>query len=85
MLAFYMTPPVYDGIKRGFILAAPTIPMVIQGRIAIDQAVRILEGKDLRQARRARRSSSIDRANVNNVPQTNHLAAGRLQADFKVD
>ncbi len=46
LLAFYMTPGVYSGIKRGFILAAPADSMVIQGRIAMDQAVRILEGKD---------------------------------------
>lgn len=46
LLAFYMTPGVYTGIKRGFILAAPADSMVVQGRIAIDQAVRILEGKD---------------------------------------
>lgn len=47
LLAFYMTPGVYEGIKRGFIAAAPADSMVIQGRIAIDQAVRALEGKDL--------------------------------------
>lgn len=46
ILAFYMTPGVYQGIKRGFIEAAPADSMVIQGRIAIDQAVRVLEGKD---------------------------------------
>ncbi len=46
LLAFYMTPGVYTGIKRGFILAAPADSMVIQGRVAIDQAVRILEGKE---------------------------------------
>lgn len=47
LLAFYMTPGVYEGIKRGFIAAAPADSMVIQGRIAFDQAVRALEGKDL--------------------------------------
>ncbi|WP_420566829.1 TMAO reductase system periplasmic protein TorT [Thalassovita sp.] len=46
LLAFYMTPGVYTGIQRGFILAAPADSMVVQGRIAMDQAVRILEGKD---------------------------------------
>ncbi|MEN3161982.1 TMAO reductase system periplasmic protein TorT [Tistrella mobilis] len=46
ILAFYMTPGVYQGIRRGFIEAAPADSMVIQGRIAVDQAVRILEGKD---------------------------------------
>lgn len=47
VLSFYMTPGVYDGIQKGRILAAPADSMVIQGRIAIDQAVRILEGKDV--------------------------------------
>ena len=46
VIAYYFTPPVYEGIKAGTILAAPTDSAVIQGRIAIDQAVRILEGKD---------------------------------------
>ncbi len=47
LLSFYMTPGVYDGIQKGRILAAPADSMVIQGRIAIDQAVRALEGKEL--------------------------------------
>ena len=46
LLAFYMTPGVYTGIKRDFVLAAPADSMVVQGRVAIDQAVRILEGKE---------------------------------------
>lgn len=46
ILAFYMTPGVYSGIERGFILGAPADSMVIQGRIAVDQAVRALEGED---------------------------------------
>src|SRR6185503_6886572 len=46
LLAYYFTPGVDQGIRRGQILAAPTDSPVIQGRIAIDQAVRILEGKD---------------------------------------
>ncbi len=45
VIAYYMTPGVFSGIKNGTILAAPTDSTVIQGRIAIDQAVRILEGK----------------------------------------
>lgn len=47
LLAFYMTPGVYEGIEKGRILAAPADSMVIQGRIAIDQAVRLLEGKEV--------------------------------------
>ncbi len=46
IVSYYYTPGVDQGIKRGQILAAPTDSTVIQGRIAVDQAVRILEGKD---------------------------------------
>ena len=45
ILAYYFTPGVDRGITRGQILAAPTDSPVIQGRIAIDQAVRVLEGQ----------------------------------------
>ncbi len=46
VISYYYTPGVDRGIARGQILAAPTDSMVIQGRIAVDQAVRILEGED---------------------------------------
>ncbi len=45
IMSYYFTPGVFQGIKRGQILAAPTDSAVVQGRVAIDQAVRILEGK----------------------------------------
>ncbi|MDB5999948.1 MAG: reductase system periplasmic protein TorT [Rhizobacter sp.] len=47
VLSFYITPGVYEGIQRGRIMASPADSMVIQGRIAVDQAVRALEGKDV--------------------------------------
>ncbi|MDE2912629.1 MAG: TMAO reductase system periplasmic protein TorT [Paracoccaceae bacterium] len=46
VISYYYTPGVDRGIARSQILAAPTDSTVIQGRIAVDQAVRILEGKD---------------------------------------
>ena len=46
ILSYYFTPGVDQGISRGQILAAPTDSPVIQGRIAIDQAVRVLEGAE---------------------------------------
>lgn len=46
VVSYYYTPGVDRGISRGQILAAPTDSPVIQARIAVDQAVRILEGKD---------------------------------------
>jgi protein TorT len=47
VVSTYFTPAVYRGIRRGRILAAPTDAPVMQGRISIDQAVRILEGRDV--------------------------------------
>lgn len=47
VLSFYMTPGVYEGILKGRIVASPADSMVIQGRIAVDQAVRVLEGKEV--------------------------------------
>jgi protein TorT len=47
VVSTYFTPAVYRGIRRGRILAAPTDAPVMQGRISIDQAVRILEGRNL--------------------------------------
>ena len=45
ILADYFTHAVYRGIKRRRIQAAPTDFPVIQGRLGIEQAVRLLEGK----------------------------------------
>ncbi|MEM7171600.1 MAG: TMAO reductase system periplasmic protein TorT [Pseudomonadota bacterium] len=45
VLADYFTHAVYRGIKRGRVLAAPTDFPVLQGRLGIDQAVRLLEDK----------------------------------------
>lgn len=43
---YYFTPGTLTGIERGTIAAAPTDGTVLQGRIAIDQALRALEGED---------------------------------------
>ena len=45
ILADYFTHAVYRGIKRRRIHAAPTDFPVVQGRLGIEQAVRLLEGK----------------------------------------
>ena len=45
IVSTYFTPAVYRGIRRRRILAAPTDAPVVQGRVSINQAVRILEGR----------------------------------------
>lgn len=46
VMTYDIPPPIYDGLASGEITAATTDSPVIQGRIAVDQAVRILEGVD---------------------------------------
>ena len=84
LLAFYMTPGVYEGIKRGFILAAPADSMVIQGRIAVDQAVRALEGKELIK-HVGPKIFVVDPSNVESVPQTNILPPDDFKPVFSVN
>lgn len=45
IISTYFTHGVSRGIKRGKILLAPTDAPVVQGRLSINQAVRILEGR----------------------------------------
>ena len=64
--------------RRGRIMAAPTDSAVIQGRVAIDQAVRILEGKDyLKHV--GPKIYVIDKSNINTFDYASSLAP----ADFK--
>jgi protein TorT len=84
LLAFYMTPGVYDGIERGFITAAPADSMVIQGRVAIDQATRLLEGKDLVK-HVGPKIFVVDKSNLKTVPHDNILPPNEFKAVFKTD
>jgi protein TorT len=53
ILAFHQNPPVYDGIAAGDLTAAANDSTVIQGRMAVDMAVRLLEGQTLEPSNRA--------------------------------
>lgn len=84
LLSFYITPGVYEGIKRGSILASPADSMVIQGRIAVDQAVRILEGKDYVK-HVGPKIFMVDPSNINTVPQENILPPAGYKPVFSVN
>ncbi len=45
LVSVYMLPGVYEHLKAGNIEAAGVAPITLTGRIMIDQAVRVLEGK----------------------------------------
>jgi periplasmic protein TorT len=84
IVSYYFTPGVYQGIQRGQILAAPTDSAVIQGRVAIDQAVRILEGKDyLKHVGPA--LYVIDKSNIDTFDKASSLAPDDFRPTFSVD
>lgn len=84
VISYYFTPGVFRGIKRGQMLAAPTDSAVVQGRVAIDQAVRILEGKDyVKHAGPA--LYVIDSENINSFDRGTSLAPDGFKPTFTVD
>ena len=47
LVAYYYTPGMHIFLKRGAVAMAPSDQMVTQARVAIDQAVRLLEQKEM--------------------------------------
>lgn len=84
VISYYYTPGVHIGIQNGSIMAAPTDSPVIQGRIAIDQAVRILEGKPyLKHVGPA--LIVVDQSNKNTFNTESTLAPAGFKTTFEVD
>jgi protein TorT len=84
IISYYMTPGVYQNILRGNILASPTDSSVIQGRIAVDQLVRILNNKPYYK-RVGPIIYNIDRENIHNFSRTTMLAPYGFQTIYTVN
>ena len=84
VMSYYYTPGVHRGIQRGQILAAPTDSTVIQGRIAIDQAVRALEGRGF-DKHVGPKLSVIDKQNVGTFDHKAALAPQGFKPTFQVN
>lgn len=84
IFADYYTHGVYRGLKRGRIQGAPTDFPVMQGRLGIEQAVRILEGKlILKHAGPAIRLVTPD--NVDRIGTEGSLAPATFTPTFLVE
>ncbi|WP_282606379.1 TMAO reductase system periplasmic protein TorT [Pelagibius sp. Alg239-R121] len=82
VISDYLTHAVFRGIKRGRILTAPTDFPVVQGRLAIEQAVRALEGKlEIRHA--GPQTALINGDNINEVSATGSLAPASFTPRFE--
>lgn len=84
IISYYFGPGVHRGIERGKILAAPSDLPAIQARIAVDQAVRLLEGQPvLRHV--GPKIAVVDRTNLAHFDLTTSLAPKGFRVVFKVN
>jgi len=84
VISYYFTPGVERGIKTGRILAAPTDSTVIQGRIAVDQAVRVLQGIPYRM-HVGPKLFMVDHSNIKHFDRQAALAPASFKPTFSVD
>jgi protein TorT len=84
VVAYYFTPEVYRQIKRGNILCAPTDSPVIQGRVAVDQMVRVLENQAYRQ-KVGPHIYVIDSSNVESFDRSTSLAPAGFRATYSIN
>lgn len=84
ILADYFTHGTFRAIKRGKMLAAPTDSPVMQGRIAIDQSVRALEGL-LTVVHAGPSIKIVDRATIDDLQIGESLAPAWFKPTFDVE
>jgi len=83
ILSTYLTPGVFRGIRRNRIIASVTDSPVLQGRLSIDQAVRILEKKPY-QKHVGPDVILLDKTNINSVDLQQEFAPASFHATFRV-
>lgn len=84
VMAYYFGPGVHRGILRGSIIAAPSDKQAIQARIALDLAIRILEGKP-HQKHVGPVVEVVDPSNIDTFDLTTSLAPRGFKAIFDVN
>lgn len=83
VVADYFTHGTFRAILRGKVLAAPTDAPVLQGRLAIDQAIRAIEGR-LEHRHVGPPILMVDESNVATLPLDETLAPGSFVPRFQV-
>lgn len=83
LLAFYVTPGVLNGIKRGSVLGTVIEPSVMFTRMCVDQAVQALEGK--KDVDAAPMLDMVDTMSIKDWDQSSALAPAGWKPIFRVD
>jgi periplasmic protein TorT len=84
VLPYYYGPGVHQGIRRGYFLAAPSDMPGLQTRIALDQMVRILEGKDYTKHVGAK-VRMIERKSIQSFDPLTSLPPGGFRPIFSIN
>ncbi len=84
VVADYYTPGIDQLLRSGRILAAPTDKPVIQGRLAVDEAVRVIEGS-LEYAHAGPIIEMVDKDSVKSLDMTTTLAPDSFKPTFSVE
>lgn len=84
VVADYYTPGIDQLIRNGRVLAAPTDKPVIQGRLSLDAAVRVLEGK-LEHPHVGPIIEVVDKDSVKALDMTTTLAPDAFKPTFSVE
>lgn len=84
IISYYLTPAVYRNLQRGKIIASSTDSAVIQGRIAVDQLVRILDNQPY-DKHVAPILHVIDGDNIKGFDRKTMLAPHGFQATYTVN
>lgn len=83
ILSTYLTPGVFRGIRRDRIIASVTDSPVLQGRLSIDQAIRILE-KAPYHKHVGPQLVLLDKNNINSLDLQHEFAPPSFHATFRV-
>jgi len=83
VFAFDIIPGVFDAILAGDAVGSPTDYTTIQGRMAMDQAVRLLEGQELRSPTAGPIPEMVTADNAEDIEYTLMFAPRDFEATFQ--
>jgi len=83
--AFDIIPPVYEDIVAGATKASPTDFTSLQGRLAVDMALRLLEGQKLPANRAGPKPAMVTSDSVKGFTMTDMFAPAGYKVEFSVE
>lgn len=83
--AFDIIPPVYEDIKAGATKASPTDFTSLQGRLAVDMVLRLLEGQTLMANRAGPKPEMVTSDTINDFVMSDMFAPKGFSVEFSIE